>query len=110
MKKGDSIMIVRKDIDISKPLTKEEIASLQDFINTPPVPDEDCPFLSEEELKKFHRVSERNREERKKPSVTIRISPKAYDIAKSLGKGYTSVLARMLESDLSDKKRIQQFL
>lgn len=103
-------MIVRKDIDISKPLTKEEIASLQDFINTPPVPDEDCPFLSEEELKKFHRVSERNREERKKPSVTIRISPKAYDTAKSLGKGYTSVLARMLEADLSDKKKIQQFL
>lgn len=108
--KGNDIMIVRKEIDISKPLTKEEIESLHDFINSPPIPDEDCPFLSDEELERFHRVSEKNRIDRKKPSVTIRISPKAYDTAKSLGKGYTSVLARMLESDLSDKKRIQQFL
>lgn len=104
-------MIVKMtEEDIRKPLTDEEKEMLENLKNVPIVPDEDCPFLSEEELKQFHKVSEKRKEDRAKQPVTIRISRKSLDTAKSLGKGYTSILARMLENDLSDKNRIKQFL
>lgn len=103
-------MVTMTEEEIKKPLTDEERQMLDNLKNVPIIPDDDCPFLSEEELKKFHRVSEKNREERLKQPVTIRLSQKSLETARSLGKGYTSILARMLENDLSDKNRIKQFL
>ena len=72
--------------------------------------DDDSPELTEEELKDFRRVSEENRLERNKQTVTLRLSPQALKKAKSLGKGYTSVLSRILESALSDNDMIRQYL
>ena len=66
--------------------------------------------ITEEELKDFRRVSEENRLERNKQTVTLRLSPQALKKAKSLGKGYTSVLSRILESTLSDNDMIRQYL
>lgn len=103
-------MVTMTEEEIKKPLTDEERQMLDNLKNVPIIPDDDCPFLSEEELKKFHRVSEKNREERLKQPVTIRLSQKSLETARSLGKGYTSILARMLENDLSGKNRIKQFL
>ena len=57
-------MIVRKTINIYEPLTEEEKAALEvirimrdeDIIY-----DEDCPKLTEEQLKKFKRVNPRRK-------------------------------------------------
>ena len=74
------------------------------------VPDEDSPELSQEQLNKLVAISKKRREERKKQTVTIRLSPQALKTAKSLGKGYTSVLSRILESTLSDADLIKNYL
>ncbi|MCD8118803.1 MAG: BrnA antitoxin family protein [Lachnospiraceae bacterium] len=91
-------------------LSEEQEKMLSDAEKRPVVSDEDCPELTEEELAQFYRVSEKRREEHKKQTVTLRLSPQALKTAKSLGKGYTSVLSRILESALRDKEVIQRYL
>lgn len=103
-------MVIRKNIDVSKPLSEKQIEMLNALKDRPIEFDEDCPELTEEELKQFKRISEANREERRKQTVTLRLSPQALKKAKSLGKGYTSILSRMLENDLSDNEKIKNYL
>lgn len=91
-------------------LTEEQEEMLANAARKPVQPDEDCPELTEEDLAQFYRVSEKRREERRKQTVTLRLSPQALNTAKSLGKGYTSVLSRILENALKDKDVIQQYL
>ena len=80
-------MTVEKDIDIYAPLTKEQEMMLKESSNKPVVFDDDCPELSSDELSEFKRVSELRKNERRKQTVTIRLSPQALNKAKSLGKG-----------------------
>ncbi len=103
-------MVIRKNIDVSKPPSKKQVEMLNALKDRPVEFDEDCPELTEEELKQFKRISEANREERRKQTVTLRLSPQALKKAKSLGKGYTSILSRMLENDLSDNEIIKNYL
>lgn len=103
-------MIIRKEIDFNKPLTDEQKKMLEELKTRPVTPDDDCPELTDEQLKQFARVSEKNREERRKQTVTLRLSPQAVRTAKSLGKGYTSVLSRILENALTDAELIKHYL
>ena len=103
-------MIVRKDIDINDALTSEEIDMLEKAQNLPVEFDSDSPELSEEELAQFRRVSDIRNSERRKQTVWLRLSSRALKKAKSLGKGYTSVLSRMLEAALSDNEMIKKYL
>lgn len=97
-------------VDLDKPLTKKQIKMLEELEARPIVYDEDFPPLTEEQLKNFRRVSEINKEERNKQTVSLRLSPQAIKKAKSLGKGYTSVLSRILEAALNDNELIKKFL
>lgn len=103
-------MIIRKEIDITKPLTAEQKEMLKRAEAMPITFDEDCPELTAEQLSQFRRVSEIKREERRKQTVTLRLSPAAARKAKSLGRGYTSVLSRIIEAALSDSDTIRRFL
>ena len=103
-------MVVRKDIDINKPLTEEEIKMLENAEKMPIVYDEDSPELTDEQFKQFRRVSEMRKEERRKQTVTIRLSSKTLTKAKSLGKGYTSVLSRIIEEAFDDKDFLERCL
>ena len=104
------IMIIRTDIDPATPLNDEQIKKIEDLDNRPVVFDEDSRELTDEELSEFKRVSDIRREERRKQVVTLRLSPQALSKAKSLGKGYTSVLSRLLEEALNDKDMIRRCL
>ena len=95
-------MIIRKEI--KNTISREQMAMLEALKDREPVPDEDIPELTDEELSQFRRISEIKREERRKQTVTLRLSPQAFNKAKSLGKGYTSVLGRILEEALNDPK------
>ena len=86
--------MIRKDIDLKAPLTEAQKQMLERLKDRPVQPDEDCPELTAEQLSQMVRLSEQSREERKKQTVTLRLSPKALQTARSLGKGYTSVLSR----------------
>lgn len=103
-------MIVRKEIDPTQPLTPSQVEMLHNLESRPIAPDEDCPELTMEQLAQFRRISAANREERCKQTVTLRLSPQALRRAKALGKGYTSVLSRILESALEDPDIVRQHL
>ena len=90
-------MVIRTTLEERGAITQEEIEMLDRASKMPLVFDEDSPELTEEELKGFRRVSAENRLERNKQTVTLRLSPQALRKARSLGKGYTSVLSRILE-------------
>ncbi len=103
-------MIVRKEIDPTQSLTPSQVEMLHDLESRPISPDEDCPELTMEQLTQFRRISAANREERCKQTVTLRLSPQALRRAKTLGKGYTSVLSRILESALENPDIIRHYL
>lgn len=103
-------MIIRKEIDLNAPLTDEQKQKLEALKDRPIEFDEDCPELTEEQLSQFKRASEERRAERRKQTVTLRLSPQALKKAQSLGKGYTSVLSRILESALNDNEVIKHYL
>ena len=102
--------MVRKSIDVKKKPSEKQNKILQEMEKKPISYDEDCPELSDEELAQFRRISDIRNEERRKQTVSLRLSPQAMKKAKSLGKGYTSVLSRILEAALNDNEVIKKFL
>ena len=102
--------MVVKEIDVNRKLSEEELRMLEEAERMPIVYDEDSPELSDDELSQFKRISEVRKEERRKQTVTLRLSPRALKKAKSLGKGYTSVLSRILEAALNDNEIIKKCL
>ena len=103
-------MIVRKEIDVTRPLAPSQAELLRNLASRPVSPDEDCPELTMDQLAQFRRISAANREERCKQTVTLRLSPQALRRAKALGKGYTSVLSRILENALENPDIIRRHL
>ena len=103
-------MTIRKEIDMKKPLTDEQKQMLEALKTRPITLDEDCPELTDEQLNKLAELAQQRREERNKQTVTLRLSPQALRTARSLGKGYTSVLSRILEGALADGEIIKHYL
>ncbi len=66
--------------------------------------------ISKKELAQFKKIAEANKDERRKQTISIRLSPQALRKARSLGKGYTSVLGRILEDALNDNEVIKRNL
>ncbi len=96
---------IRKTIDVSSGLTDKQLAMIKEAENTAYVYDEDSPLLSKDELASFKRVSSLIKDERKsaqKQNVTLRLPPKTLLKAKSLGKGYTGILAKIIEKALDN--------
>ncbi|MBR5755362.1 MAG: BrnA antitoxin family protein [Erysipelotrichaceae bacterium] len=102
--------VTKKKINLNTPLTDEQKKILEKAASMPAVFDDDSPELTEEQLKEFRRISDINRQERRKQTVTIRLSPQALKKAKSLGKGYTSILSRILENAWNDTELIRKSL
>ena len=109
-RKVQCTMIVRKEIDLTQPLAPSQVEMLHNLASSPISPDEDCPELTMDQLAQFRRISAANREERCKQTVTLRLSPQALRRAKSLVKGYTSVLSRILESALENPDIVRHYL
>ncbi len=101
---------MRKNIDVSKAPSSEQITMLEKAVTLPIQSDDEYPEFSEEELSQFRRISEERRLSRQKQTVTLRLSPQAFQKAKSLGKGYTSVLSRILEYALENPDIIKHNL
>ena len=99
-----------KNIDVSKNPSQEQIEMLSKATTLPVHADAEYPEFSEAELLQFKRISGEQRMSRQKQTVTLRLSPKALRKAKSLGKGYTSVLSRILEKALDNPDIVKQNL
>ena len=103
-------MIVRKKIDFNKPLSKKQLEMLDKLKDRPIVFDDDLPNYSYEQLVKMEELAKIRRNARKKETITIRLSSNSLNKAKSLGKGYTAVLSRILEAALDDPDIVSRYL
>ena len=103
-------MTVKKRIDKNTGLSREQIDMLKKAESMPIIYDEDSPELTQEDLAEFKRIADINREARRKQCITVRLSPQSLSKAKALGKGYTSVLSRILEYALNDNELIKKCL
>ena len=104
---------IKKTIDVSVGLTEKQKKMLEKASKRAVAFDEDNPPLTKEELAQFKRVTEAVRKERmesRKQNVTLRLSPQTINKAKSLGKGYTGILARIVEKALDNPKLAEQLL
>ena len=98
-------MIIRKEIDVSKPLTPKQIKMLEEAEKMPDAFDEDCPELTDEQLSGAYRASEKNNQ-----SVTVSLSPESMEKAKSLGKSYPTILSQLLEKILNNNDLLKKCL
>ena len=96
-------MIIRKEIDTSKPLTPEQIKMLEEVEKRPISFDEDCPGLTDEQLSKAYRVSDRKRQ-----SVNIEVSPKTMEKVKALGNSSPSILSKLFEMAINNNDMLKQ--
>ena len=104
-------MIIRKEIDFSEPLTEEQKKMLEEMESRPAMPDEECPELTADQLAMLAKAArERRQQMQNKQTVAIRLSPQALATAKALGKGYTSVLSRILENALKNPDVLRNYL
>ena len=102
--------IVRIKSSELKPLTKEENKRIRELAKKPIVYDEDCPPLTDEQIKEIRKQLKQKREEQKKEVLSIRVSKATMRKAKALGPGYSSVLAKLLDMSLNDPEMIKKCL
>jgi uncharacterized protein (DUF4415 family) len=101
---------MRKTIDITKSPSQEQIEMLTKAAKLPIHAEAEYPEFSEIELLQFKRISSERKAGRQRQTVTLRLSLQALEKARSLGKGYTSVLSRILEKALDDPDIIKHNL
>ena len=101
-------MLIKETLNPTDLPTKEQMEELEKAKSMPQTYDSENPFLTDAQLKEFKRIGAINHAERTKQTVSLRLSPQALRKAKSLGKGYTSVLSRLLEAALSDNDLIKR--
>jgi uncharacterized protein (DUF4415 family) len=92
--------IIRSTARGGQKIPKEVIKEVRRVVRAakkhPEAYDPECPPSSPEALREFaHLSAERNRAKRKK-AVTIRIVPDCLEKSTALGKGYTSIMADVL--------------
>ena len=109
-KRGITVATKRVTITKNQKLTPEQFSMMQAAIDAPVNYDEDLPEQTYDQLAQFRKLSEIKRAERRKQNVTLRLSSTALAKARSLGKGYTSVLSRILENALNDPELVCKYL
>ena len=91
-------------------LTNEQILMIKEAAKHPVVPDDDNPELTDEQLALMRRVHESKRADRRRQNITLRLTPQAIQKAKALGKGYSGILSRIIESILNDPSALSKYL
>jgi uncharacterized protein (DUF4415 family) len=89
--------ITRSTVRVGQKPPREAIQEVKRAARKPIRYTEDCPRSTPEALKEFaHLAAERNRRKKKK-SITIRIAPDILESYKTMGDGYTGVMADVLK-------------
>ena len=103
---------MKKTIKVEKlgDITEKQLMEIENAKRHDIVFDEDLPEITEEMMEQFRRVAKEKREERQKQVLTLRVSAETMKKAKSLGKGYTGILSRILEYALNDPEIIRRCL
>ena len=79
-------------------LTPEELAELEAAEKMPITFDDDCPEMTNDMLKQFHKMDK----------VTIKISQRNMKIIKSFGPDYAKILSHLLDLALNDAELVKK--
>jgi len=89
--------ITTSTVRVGQKPPKEVIKRIREIAKKPIRYTEDCPKSTPEALKEFaHLAVERNRRKKKK-SITIRVAPDILESYKTMGEGYTGIMADVLK-------------
>ena len=88
--------IIRSTVRVGQKPPKEVIQEVRRAARKPINYTEDAPRSSPEALKEFAELAaERNRRKKKQP-ITIRVTPDVLESYKTMGSGYTAIMADVL--------------
>lgn len=79
-------------------LTPEELAELEAAEKMPIIFDDDCPQMTDDMLKQFHKMDK----------VTIKVSPGSMKKIKSFGPDYAKILSHLLDLALNDAELVKK--
>ena len=90
--------------------TLEQLKRIREASRRPIVFDEDCRELTDAELAEFVSVAKMRDEARKKQVLSLRVASDTVRIGKTFGKGWTGVMARLLDLAVKDKRLLKRAL
>ena len=102
--------IIRKRVWVGTKPTPEQIREIRAAARRPIVFDEDCPELTDEELAEFAVLAKERDARRKKEILSLRVSSDTVRIGKSFGKGWTGIMARLLDLAIKDPALLKKAL
>ncbi len=91
-------------------LTKEDLNQLESAKKMPIIYDEDSPKLTKKMLKEFKHYSQVKHDNRIKETMSLRVSKSTKEKLVALGKGYTSIVNRLIEYALENPSVLQKCL
>ena len=100
-------MIITSKLKPSDKPTKEQLESIEQAAKLPVSPDQDSPVYSFEQLANLYSESKRLN---KKQTVGIRLNHKTIEQYKSLGKGYTGIMAAVLDYAITHSEVLKKAL
>jgi uncharacterized protein (DUF4415 family) len=88
--------IISSTIRVGQKPPKEIIKRIKEIAKKPIHYTEDCPESTPEALAEFAALARARRQRKVKPMVALRVEPEALEKYKSLGSGYTGIMADVL--------------
>ena len=93
--------IIKSTIKAGQKPDKAELARIRKELKTakkhPIIYTEDSPESTPQALKEFAHLAAERSQRKKKRSVTIRVTPEVLEIYKTMGSGYTGIMADVLK-------------
>lgn len=91
-------------------LTSKELKQLELAKKMPIIYDEDSPRLTKKMLKEFKHYSKVKHDKRIKETMSLRVSKSTKEKLIALGKGYTSIVNRLIEYALDNPRVLRKCL
>ena len=90
--------------------TDAQILEIKNAAGKGSLPDEDAPELTMEQYAEMAAIARAQRDQSKKPVISLRIDPATLEKAKATGKGYTGFLSRLLDNAINDPQLVAKSL
>jgi len=88
--------ITRSTVKVGQKPTKEQLKQIREIAKKPIHYTKDCPESTPEALAEFAAMARARRQRKVKPMVALRVEPETLEKYKSLGNGYTGIMADVL--------------
>ena len=89
---------------------KEVLLEIEAASKQPIVYDADCPPSSEQALREFAAQAREKRKKQQKSVVTLRMKKETLAVYKELGRGFTGIMAELLDYTAKNPELLQQML